>query len=236
MEKHDKTGENYIAILYCHADKERVVEMVDNLLENGYRIWYEKWLNAKTEWTTVAERGLKGCRAGMAVLSNSAVATHGFRQRLNFLMRKKKPFFCVYLEPLSDISVGMKLQLEQAEKQEVLLRECMVKKTDSEKLSAVWGHLIYVRNNETMELTEEEVIIGRSEELCNYIIKNNSMIGRCHATIINARESCRLVDNNSLNGTYLNGHRLKQGEEYVLQDGDRILLANEEFIFYFRRE
>ena len=39
------------------------------------------------------------------------------------------------------------------------------------------------------------------------------------------------MDKHSTNKTYLNGKELLPMIEYALKDGDRIMLANEEFIF-----
>lgn len=228
-------NKNYIAVVCCYEDRGPAGEMATELTEQGYCIRQEEWLNQETEWTKNAGQGLKGCRAGMVFLSNTAVANHGFRQRLNYLMKEKKPFFVVTLEEVTNLSLGMQLQLAGAKNREELLQECREKAEDTGN-EKPWGYLLYVKNNEKTELIREEFFLGRSEEVCDYVIRTNSMIGRRHAKIAKVKGTYRLTDTNSLNGTYLNGHRIMQEKEYMLQTGDHILFANEEFIFYSNEE
>ncbi|MFR1949967.1 MAG: FHA domain-containing protein [Roseburia hominis] len=40
------------------------------------------------------------------------------------------------------------------------------------------------------------------------------------------------MDTNSTNHTYVNGVMIRSNEEVVLSEGDKIRLANEEFVFH----
>ena len=63
----------------------------------------------------------------------------------------------------------------------------------------------------------------------DYCVKGNSAVSRKHATIINRDDEFYLIDCKSTNGTFLNNDRLQEGEEALLEDGDKIMLADEEF-------
>lgn len=90
--------------------------------------------------------------------------------------------------------------------------------------------LIRNSNEDYFEITEPEIIIGGGA-LANYRIDDNRKISRRHASI---RMECGhyfIRDNNSSNGTYVNGKRLGGEMEEELKDNDIIRLADEEFIF-----
>lgn len=56
-------------------------------------------------------------------------------------------------------------------------------------------------------------------------------VSRSHATLSLTDSRVVLLDNNSANGTLLNGHRLKPMKAYPLQNGDVIQLADLEIRF-----
>ena len=53
----------------------------------------------------------------------------------------------------------------------------------------------------------------------------NKGVSRRHATIVRRDGALHIVDNNSANGTYLNGQRLVAGQPRILRDGDDVRLG-----------
>ena len=51
-------------------------------------------------------------------------------------------------------------------------------------------------------------------------------VSRRHATIIRRENNLNIVDNDSPNGTYLNGQRLVANQPRVLRDGDEVRLGH----------
>lgn len=94
--------------------------------------------------------------------------------------------------------------------------------------------LVRVKSGETIPLTAGTFKLGRSASN-SYVISGNSMVGRWHAAILVRDGRCSLVDNHSMNRTFLNQQALEPEEEYLLRDGDSIRIANEKFVFYFRQ-
>lgn len=77
--------------------------------------------------------------------------------------------------------------------------------------------------------------VGKSKNAnfhIDYII-NNEHVGRYHACFERVGAVYYLSDNNSLNGTFVNGERLAPNTRRELRDGDRIRFANEEFTFRY---
>ena len=51
-------------------------------------------------------------------------------------------------------------------------------------------------------------------------------VSRRHATIVRRDGALHIVDNNSANGTFLNGQRLVSGQPRILRDGDDVRLGH----------
>jgi FHA domain len=58
-------------------------------------------------------------------------------------------------------------------------------------------------------------------------------VSRQHASLTLVAKTVMLTDLNSLNGTFLNGHRLAPNKHYIVRDGDEIRLSELAiYIFY----
>ena len=249
-----KGFENYIFISYCQENKKEVFRIIEWMSENGYRVWYDEQIDQSVEWVEkVAQRINKSC-ACMAFISKSAVDSHNCRQEINFAIRKKKHFVSVYLEKIERMSLGMEMLLTAQPaickytfgtnedfyenfKEFDFIQVC--KKEAGQKVVTIPTallnyYLVRKKTDEVIGFQSNEITIGRSETMCQYVIRNNSTVGRFHAKVVSDGKSCRIIDNGSVNGTYLNGHRLEPGKEYVLHNNDQILLSNEAFSVHMK--
>ena len=75
---------------------------------------------------------------------------------------------------------------------------------------------------------KKEIVIGRGRNEADYRL-NKEQISRVHASIVIKPEGIYLKDQNSTNGTYINSSRINAYEEKLLNIGDIIKFANEEF-------
>lgn len=89
--------------------------------------------------------------------------------------------------------------------------------------------LVRVKNNSVIVIDRAQFRIGRDPGVSDYIITDNTAVGRQHADIIQHDGACFVVDLNSINGTYVNGQRVQPGEEFPLQDGNQLILGDECF-------
>ena len=71
------------------------------------------------------------------------------------------------------------------------------------------------------ELTRDETRIGRAVDL-NDIVLEDAQVSRQHAMIKRTGQNLTLVDPGSANGTFINGHRVK---EHLLKDGDLFVIG-----------
>jgi len=74
--------------------------------------------------------------------------------------------------------------------------------------------------------------IGKERSYVDYFVADNNAVSRIHADIITKNNCCFVKDENSTNGTYVNGSRINPNEEVQIFDGDIVTFANDEFEFH----
>lgn len=93
------------------------------------------------------------------------------------------------------------------------------------------AYIIRKSTGEKIEITGTNFIVGKSPEYAKYVIRNNRAISRVHATFIIRNGTYYIADNDSKNGTFVNGQKIDFENMAELCDGDTIQLANEKFKF-----
>ena len=119
---------------------------------------------------------------------------------------------------------------EEAQKAAQAKAEEEARKAAQEKKTA---RLLCKRTGETIVLDRPVFRIGKKAEAVDYCIADNPSVSRHHADIVTKDGHCFLIDQNSLNKTYINGKAVQPGREIALQSSDQIYLANELFTFLF---
>ena len=80
------------------------------------------------------------------------------------------------------------------------------------------------------KMQKEVVTIGRNPSICDLILDETG-IGRMHAEIHHNQGQYYIKDNQSLNGTYVNGKRITSNQYFQLNTGDLIKIAHKEVVF-----
>lgn len=86
-------------------------------------------------------------------------------------------------------------------------------------------------DGETVMIRQWPFRVGRMAEQVDYCVRNPA-VGRIHAELTKGSQGYCITDMNTRNGTYVNGVRIEPNMEHPLKNGDRIMLANEEFQFF----
>lgn len=102
----------------------------------------------------------------------------------------------------------------------------------SEGPQITYPYLIRKNSFDRMDINKPVFRIGKERSYVDCFVANNNAISRIHADIITKNNSFFVKDENSTNGTYVNGNRLSPNEEVQVFDGDIITFANEEFEFH----
>lgn len=87
------------------------------------------------------------------------------------------------------------------------------------------------RTGEKGYITKDCYKVGKQREYVDFYIPDNSAVSRSHADVLKRQGNYYIRDNNSLNHTYVNEKILRSNEEYLLESGTTIRLADEEFVF-----
>lgn len=94
------------------------------------------------------------------------------------------------------------------------------------------GYLISNSDGKQYAITKTPYFIGRAPDKTNCCIRHNIMVSRIHACIVFYGGRLCIKDNNSTNGTYLNGKKLNHEDIRPLSDGDIIIFGDEKFEFH----
>ena len=97
------------------------------------------------------------------------------------------------------------------------------------------GYLVWKNQGREYPIEHESYVIGSSAQSADICLENNGAVSRKHARISRSADTYYLEDLGSMNGTYVNGEKLREGERRQLEDRMRIKLANEDFVFEMRR-
>ena len=91
--------------------------------------------------------------------------------------------------------------------------------------------LLRVLTGEKISVDKPVFRLGKEKSFVDYSVTSNTAVSRGHADIILRGDRFFVKDLNSKNHTYINDQELPIYIETEIRDGDRLRLANEEFIF-----
>jgi len=94
-----------------------------------------------------------------------------------------------------------------------------------------YPYLIQKSTFDRIDINKPVFRIGKERSYVDYFIPKNNAVSRLHADIITCNREYYIKDNNSTNGTFINGNRVPPETETEIFDGDVLVLANEEFVF-----
>ena len=81
---------------------------------------------------------------------------------------------------------------------------------------------------EKIELGKPSFVLGKNPEKSDYAVADNTNISRVHAVITMRNGRYYVMDQNSTNGTFINGRIIKAGQETEILPGDCLMLAKGE--------
>ncbi len=124
----------------------------------------------------------------------------------------------------SEEATGLLMEEESAAEETALLME--------NNASTHYPTLYRVLTDETILINKPVYRLGKEKSYVDYFVTNNIAVSRSHADIITRGGKFFVKDLNSKNHTYINNQEVTPHYEIELQNGDRVKLGNEEFVFY----
>ena len=107
-------------------------------------------------------------------------------------------------------------------------------KTDAPKPQAPVPYLLRTATNEKIYINKPEFAIGRSATKADYTVTDNSDVSRIHCIIERKNGVSYIKDNQSTNGTYVNGKNIAGQENVFLTNNTKVSLGDEEFVYHIR--
>lgn len=102
----------YIFISYAHKDKKEVYPIIDKLLNDGFRIWYDDGIDPGTEWDENIAKHIEECGYFIPFISENYLKSSNCKDELNFARDLDKDRFLVYLENVN-LPSGMNMRLSR---------------------------------------------------------------------------------------------------------------------------
>ncbi len=94
-----------------------------------------------------------------------------------------------------------------------------------------FGTLTRQKTGEKIVINNPRFIVGKEKGRVNYAIVGNNAISRKHIALAAKNGSVYITDQNTTNGTFVNGAKLVANQEVLLPIGAKITMGEEEFIF-----
>jgi len=93
------------------------------------------------------------------------------------------------------------------------------------------AYLSRLNTGERIQIPSSSFKVGKDPFNCDYCIRDNTAISRCHILIKNINNRWFINDLNSTNKTYVNNMEIYPNMDVELFNGTAIKLANENFVF-----
>ncbi|MCR5089622.1 MAG: TIR domain-containing protein [Oscillospiraceae bacterium] len=122
--------EPYIFISYAHANSPAVMEVVEELHDRGYRIWYDDGIEVGSEWPEYIAQHLLKASLVIAFLSNAYIRSPNCRKEMHYALSKRINTINIFLEETS-MTPGMEMQIGNLF---ALMKFCMSDSVFYEKL------------------------------------------------------------------------------------------------------
>lgn len=102
--------EPYIFLSYCHKDADRVYPLLEQLVRDGYRVWYDDGNHPGDNWLENIAQHMSDSHVCLAMISENSAASHNCRNEINFAIECNKKLMAVLVEDFV-MPLGMRLQL-----------------------------------------------------------------------------------------------------------------------------
>lgn len=94
-----------------------------------------------------------------------------------------------------------------------------------------YGTLTRSKTGEKIKINCDNFVIGKELSRVNYCVSDNTSISRTHVRFTNKGGITYVTDLKTTNGTFLNSVKLQPNQETALNNGDKLSLSDEEFVF-----
>lgn len=105
--------EPYIFISYAHKDMDKVIPIVERLVKDGYRVWYDEGIAPIETWDDFIAGKVEECEIMLAFISNNYINSSNCMDELNYARDCDKKILRVHVEKNVDLPRGVKMRLNR---------------------------------------------------------------------------------------------------------------------------
>ena len=110
--KPNNQGGPYIFVSYSHLIKEKAYEIINILMKNGYRAWFDAGLTAGSSYNKTIARHIAGCEVFCCLLSEGYDKSSYCRKEFMFASEElKKPILPVYVGCMDEIKAALPIEM-----------------------------------------------------------------------------------------------------------------------------
>lgn len=102
--------EPFIFVSYSHKNEKKVKVIIEKLMIDGYRVWYDNGISAGKVWRDMIAKRILECDVFIAFISNDYVDSKYCIRELDLAESNNIQYFAVFLEE-TKLPPGMQLQL-----------------------------------------------------------------------------------------------------------------------------
>lgn len=102
--------EPYIFISYCHADKELIYPLIEQISLDGYRVWYDVGNKPGFNWLMNIEEHLENSKAVIAFISKHSRDSNNCNKEIVYAMKCEKKIIPVLIDDAT-LPRGLRMQL-----------------------------------------------------------------------------------------------------------------------------
>jgi tetratricopeptide (TPR) repeat protein len=88
----------FVFASYSHTDRLQVYPIIDYLNKTGINIWYDEGIPVSENWKKSIVENLERCSSFLVFITPHTIDSEYVRKEISFALKKKKPFFGVYLK------------------------------------------------------------------------------------------------------------------------------------------
>ena len=100
----------FFFVSYAHRDSDKIHPYLKGLQDSGYNIWFDKGIEAGTEWSNNIADHLKRCSAFLFFVSKNSVKSENCLDEVAYAKSHNKPSLLVFLDDDADLPVGTEMQ------------------------------------------------------------------------------------------------------------------------------
>ena len=105
--------QDYLFFSYCHEDATEVYPIIERLVLEGFRVWFDDGIHPGEDWPEVIATHLSQAKLCVAAITKASAESHNCRNEVSFAISGNLPFLSLILEDFP-MPAGIRLQLSSA--------------------------------------------------------------------------------------------------------------------------